>query len=127
MLSEAAAGVINKIIDETGVKIDISDDGKIFIAATDTRAAEKATAIIKAIVFEPAVDDEFDGEVVRILPFGAFVEYAPGKDGMIHLSKLSNKRVNKVEDVVNIGDKVRVKVINIDEKDRVNLKLLQKY
>jgi len=119
--------VINKIIDETGVKIDISDDGKIFIAATDTRAAEKATAIIKAIVFEPAVDDEFDGEVVRILPFGAFVEYAPGKDGMIHLSKLSNKRVNKVEDVVNIGDKVRVKVINIDEKDRVNLKLLQKY
>lgn len=119
--------VINKIIDETGVKIDISDDGKIFIAATDTRAAEKAAAIIKAIVFEPAVDDEFDGEVVRILPFGAFVEYAPGKDGMIHLSKLSNKRVNKVEDVVNIGDKVRVKVINIDEKDRVNLKLLQKY
>jgi polyribonucleotide nucleotidyltransferase len=119
--------VINKIIEETGVKIDISDDGKVFIAATDSAAAERAMSIINAIVFEPAIDDEFDGTVARILAFGAFVEYAPGRDGMIHISKLSNKRVEKVEDVVNIGDRVRVKCIKIDEKGRVDFKLVKKY
>lgn len=119
--------VINKIIDETGVKIDISDDGKVFIAAVDSASADKAKAIINAIVFEPVVDEEYEGTVARILPFGAFVEYAPGKDGMVHISKLSSKRVDKVEDVVNIGDKVRVKVIKIDEKGRVDFRLVAKY
>jgi len=119
--------VINKIIDETGVKIDIGDDGRVFIAAIDSAAAEKATAIINAIVFEPSVDDEFDGTVVRILTFGAFVEYAPGRDGMVHISKLSNRRVDKVEDVINIGDKVRVQCIKIDDKGRVDFRLVQKY
>lgn len=119
--------VINKIIEDTGVKIDISDDGKVFIAALDSASADKAKAIINSIVFEPAVDEEYEGTVVRILTFGAFVEYAPGRDGMVHISKLSNKRVDKVEDVVNIGDKVRVKVIKIDEKGRVDFKLLTKH
>ena len=96
--------VINKIIDETGVKIDISDDGMVFIACEDIDRAERAKAIVLAIAKDPEVGDVFEGPVVRILQFGAFVNIAPGKDGMIHISKLSDKRVEKVEDVVNIGD-----------------------
>lgn len=99
--------VINKIIDETGVKIDISDDGMVFIACEDIDRAERAKAIVLAIAKDPEVGDVFEGPVVRILQFGAFVNIAPGKDGMIHISKLSDKRVEKVEDVVNIGDRVK--------------------
>ena len=88
---------------------------------------EKAKKMILSIAKDPEVGDEFTGEVVRILQFGAFVEIAPGKDGMIHISKLSKERVEKVEDVVNIGDKVKVKVIKIDDKGRIDLKLIEKF
>ncbi len=118
--------VINKIIDDTGVKIDINDDGLVLIASSDIDMIEKAKKMILSIAKDPEVGDEFTGEVVRILQFGAFVEIAPGKDGMIHISKLSKERVEKVEDVVNIGDKVKVKVIKIDDKGRIDLKLIEK-
>ncbi len=116
---------INKIIDETGVKIDIDDSGKVFIATPDAAAADRAKAIIMSIAHDPEVGDIFAGKVARIISIGAFVEIAPGKDGMIHISKLSDKRVNKVEDVVNIGDNVKVEVIKIGEKG-IDLKLLEK-
>ncbi|MBR2875088.1 MAG: polyribonucleotide nucleotidyltransferase, partial [Clostridia bacterium] len=116
---------INKIIDETGVKIDIDDSGKVFIATPDSAAAERAKAIIMSIAHDPEVGDIFAGKVARIIKVGVFVEIAPGKDGMIHISKLSNKRVEKVEDVVNIGDDVKVEVIKISEKG-IDLKLLEK-
>ncbi|MDD4832387.1 MAG: polyribonucleotide nucleotidyltransferase [Clostridia bacterium] len=118
--------VINKIIEDTGVKIDIADDGTVFIATPDSEMAQKAKSIVLAIAKDPEPGDEFDGKVVRILDFGAFVELAPGKDGMIHISKLSKDRVEKVTDVVNMGDKVKVKVIKIDDKGRIDLKLVQK-
>ncbi len=119
---------INKIIDETGVKIDISDEGKIFIASSDAESIEKAKATIENIVRDFEVGDEFEGKVVKIMEnekgqFGASVNLAPGKDGMIHISKLSKERVEKVTDVVNVGDIVAVKIIKIDEKNRVDLKL----
>ncbi len=115
--------VINKIIEDTGVKIDISDEGTVFIAGVDTVQAEKAKSIILAIAKDPEAGDEFEGPVVRILDFGAFVELAPGKDGMIHISKLAKERVEKVTDVVNVGDVVKVKVLKVDEKGRIDLKL----
>ena len=120
--------VINKIIDETGVKIDISDDGMVFIACEDIDRAERAKAIVLAIAKDPEVGDVFEGPVVRILQFGAFVNIAPGKDGMIHISKLANKRVEKVEDVVNIGDRVKAEVIKVmkeGDKTKIDLKLLE--
>ena len=119
---------INKIIDETGVKIDINDEGQIFVASNDTDAIAKARSIIENIVRDVEVGDVYEGKVVKIMEndkgqFGASVNIAPGKDGMIHISKLSSKRVDKVTDVVNIGDIVLVQVIKIDEKHRVDLKL----
>ncbi|MBQ2714683.1 MAG: polyribonucleotide nucleotidyltransferase [Clostridia bacterium] len=117
--------VINKIIEDTGVKIDISDEGTVFIAGIDAAQSEKAKAIIMAIAKDPEAGDEFEGPVVRILDFGAFVELAPGKDGMIHISKLAKERVEKVTDVVNVGDMVKVKVIKVDEKNRIDLKLIE--
>lgn len=116
---------INKIIEDTGVKIDISDDGKVFIASPDGESAEKAKKIIMSIVKDPEVGDEFEGVIARIITIGAFMELTPNKDGMIHISKLSKERVEKVEDVVNIGDKVKVKVIKIDDKGRIDLRLIQ--
>ena len=116
---------INKIIEDTGVKIDISDDNIVFIASPDSASADKAKKIIDAICKDPEKGDVYEGRVARIIPIGAFVELAPGKDGMIHISKLSNERVEKVEDVVNIGDLVRVKVIKIDEKKRIDLRLME--
>jgi polyribonucleotide nucleotidyltransferase len=116
--------VINKIIEDTGVKIDITDEGLVFIASSDTAACELAKKIVLSIAKDPEIGDVFEGKVVRILTFGAFVELAPGKDGMIHISKLSNVRVEKVEDVINIGDTVKVRVINIDDKSRIDLKLI---
>ena len=117
---------INKIIDETGVKIDITDEGKVMIASSDIDACHKAEEIIKSILFEPEIGERYTGTVVRIMPFGAFVELTSNIDGMVHISKLSDKRVEKVEDVVAIGDRVEVEVIKIDEKGRVDLKLIQK-
>ena len=119
--------VINKIIEDTGVKIDITDDGVVFIATSDSGMAEKAKKTILAIAKDPEVGEEFTGKVVRILDFGAFVEIAPGKDGMIHISKLSKERVEKVTDVVNVDDVVTVKVIKIDDKGRIDLRLIKKH
>ena len=113
--------MINKIIAETGVKIDIEDDGRVFISTPDQEAADKARKIIEGIAKDIEVGDVFTGKVVRIMNFGAFVELAPGKDGMIHISKLDTKRVEKVEDVVNIGDELEVKVNEIDAQGRINL------
>ncbi len=113
--------MINKIIADTGVKIDIDDDGNVFIATPDQAAADKAKSIIEGITKELKVGDVFTGTVVRIMSFGAFVEYAPGKDGMIHISKLDNGRVEKVEDVVNLGDTLECKVAEIDSQGRINL------
>ena len=118
--------VINKIIEDTGVKIDISETGTVFIASSDEQMAEKAKKIVLSIAKDPEVNDEIEGKVVRIMDFGAFVEIAPGKDGMIHISKLSKDRVEKVTDVVNIDDNVLVKVIKIDDKGRIDLKLIKK-
>ena len=120
--------VINKIIEETNVKIDIDDDGKVCIATygENTENAERAKAIILSIARDPEVGDMFIGSVVRVLSqVGALVELAPGKDGMIHISRLSDKRVNQVEDVLNIGDVVKVEIIKIGEKG-IDLKLLEK-
>lgn len=117
---------INKIIDETGVKIDITDEGKVFIATPDSEMAEKAKRIILSIAEDLEVGKIYSGKVVKIMQFGAFVEIAPGKEGMIHISKLASKRVEKVEDVVKEGDEVEVEVIKIDNKGRVDLKLVSK-
>ena len=117
---------INEIIDKTGVKIDIEDDGKVFISHNDMDKINEARKIIEDICMEFEMDKEYEGTVVRIMQFGAFVEVANGKDGMIHISKLSDKRVEKVEDVVKIGDRVRVKVIKIDDKGRVDFRLIAK-
>ena len=119
--------VINSIIAETGTKIDIEDDGTVCIASYgDPEAAQRAKAIVESIVREPEVGDLFIGRVVRILStMGAFVEFAPGKDGMIHISKLSDRRVEKVEDVLSVGDVVKVKIIKIGEKG-IDFKLLEK-
>ncbi len=113
--------MINKIIAETGVKIDIEDDGRVYILTHDSDAAMKARKMIEAIAKDIEVGEVYLGKVVRIMPFGAFVELLPGKDGMVHISKLAKERVNKVEDVVNIGDEVLVKVIEIDKQGRINL------
>lgn len=112
---------IQKIIAETGVKIDIEDDGKVYIATADEAMANKAMEIIKGLTGNIEIGSIYKGKVVNILPFGAFVEFLPGKDGMVHISKLANHRVAKVEDEVNIGDEVMVKVIEIDRQGRINL------
>ena len=115
--------VIQKIVADTGAKIDIEDDGSVFIAAVDKASADMAKAIIDAIVFEPVVGEIYEGVVTRIIPIGAFVEYAPGKEGMVHISKLQNKRTEQVEDVVSVGDTVKVKYLGTDEKGRQNLSM----
>jgi polyribonucleotide nucleotidyltransferase len=113
--------VINKIIADTGVKIDIDDDGRVFIASPDLAAAEKAKAIIQGIVKEIEIGEVITGKVTRIMNFGAFVEIGGGKEGMVHISKLAHERVDKVEDVVAVGDVVTVKVMEIDKQGRINL------
>lgn len=118
--------MINKIIEETGVKIDITDEGLVYIATPDSGMAEKAKQIILNIAEDLEVGKIYSGKVVKIMNFGAFVEIAPGKDGMIHISKLSNKRVEKVEDVVKVDDEVEVEVLKIDDKGRVDFKLVSK-
>ena len=117
---------INKIIDKTGVKIDIEDDGTVMVSSANIESCNEAKAIIEDIVFVPEVGERYTGTVVRIMQFGAFVEISSNCDGMIHISKLASKRVERVEDVVKIGDKVEVEVIKVDEKDRVDLKLVKK-
>ena len=113
--------VIQKICADTGAKIDIEDDGSVFIAAVNKDNAYRALDIINAIVMDPEPGAIYTGKVTRIIPIGAFVEYAPGKEGLVHISKLDKKRVEKVEDVVNIGDTVKIMVLGIDNKGRINL------
>ena len=113
--------VIQKIVADTGAKIDIEDDGSVFISGIDMNGIEAARAIIAGIVFEPEVGAIYTGRVTRVIPIGAFVEFAPGKEGMVHISKLDNKRTEKVEDVCNVGDEIRVKYLGTDEKGRMNL------
>lgn len=117
--------VINKIIEETGVKIDINDEGMVFIASPCGDGAEKAKAIVMSIARTPEVGDILLGKVVRTIKVGAFVEIAPGKDGMIHISKLAKERVENVEDIVNIGDLVKVEIIKIGDRG-IDLRLLEK-
>jgi len=115
--------IINRIIAETGVKIDIEEDGKVFVATADECAGRKAISIIEGIAGDVQVGQQYTGKVIRIMNFGAFVEFLPGKEGMVHISKLAPTRVNKVEDVVKIGDEVQVKVIEIDRQGRINLSM----
>ena len=113
--------VIQKIVADTGAKIDINDDGSIFIAGVDAASCDAAKKCIDDIVFVPEVGALYYGRVVRLMTFGAFVELAPGKDGLVHISKLADHRIEKVEDACKIGDMMWVKVTDIDEKGRVNL------
>lgn len=118
--------VINQIIAETGVKIDIEDEGDVYVSSTDAKMIEKAKTMILTIATDLELNCEYEGVVTRTTPFGAFVEVAPGKEGMVHISKLSKEHVEKVEDVVKVGDKVKVKTIKIDERGRVDMKLVEK-
>ena len=113
--------VIQKIVAETGAKVDIQDDGTIFISAISMQSIDAARAEIAAIVFEPEVGAIYNAKVVRIIEIGAFVEYAPGRQGMVHISKLAKERVAKVEDVCQVGDEMLVKFLGIDDKGRANL------
>lgn len=113
--------VIQKISAECDVKIDISEDGNVFVSGLDKAKAEQAVSIINTIANDPEVGAIYKGKVVRIMNFGAFVEIAPGKDGLVHISKLDKSRVEKVEDIVSIGDEIVVKVMEIDQQGRINL------
>ena len=115
--------IIQKITADTGAKIDINDDGTVYILAVNRDSAQQAKNIIDAIVFEPVDGCCYTGTVTRIIPIGAFVEIAPGKEGLVHISKLANKRVATVEDVVSVGDVVTVKFLGTDEKGRLNLSM----
>ncbi|WP_238882596.1 polyribonucleotide nucleotidyltransferase [Clostridium sp. YIM B02551] len=117
----AGGKVINKIIADTGVKIDIKDDGKIFISSSDSAGVKQAMSIIEGLTKEVKVGEVYLGKVTKIAAFGAFVEVLPGKEGLVHISKLDVNRVNKVEDVVSVGDEILVKVTEIDAQGRVNL------
>ena len=116
--------VIQKIVADTGAKIDIDDDGTVYIAAVDRDSADMAKAVIDAIVFEPVVGETYEGTVTRIIPIGAFVEYAPGKDGMVHISKICDKRINKVTDAgIDVGSEVKVKYMGLDKKGRMDFSI----
>ncbi len=113
--------MINKIIDETGVKIDIQEDGNVFIYSSDSESGNKALEMISEIAREIELNGIYNGKVARIMNFGAFIDIGGGKEGLLHISKISEKRINKVEDVLKVGDTVKVKVYEIDEQGRINL------
>ena len=115
--------VIQKIVADTGAKIDINDDGTVFIAAVNKASADAAKATIEAIVFEPVAGTVYTGTVTGIKEFGAFVEYAPGKEGLVHISKIAKTRIDKVEDVLKLGDVVKVKYIGLDKKGRMDFSI----
>ena len=119
----AGGKTINKIIDETGVKIDIEENGNVFIYSQDIENAKKALKIIEDITREIEVGKIYDGVVAKIMPFGAFIDLGGGKEGLLHISKISNKRVEKVEDVLSVGDEVKVKVTNIDNQGKIDLNM----
>jgi polyribonucleotide nucleotidyltransferase len=112
---------INKVIDETHVKIDIEDDGRVFITASNVEEGNKAVKMIESIVKQPEVGEIYLGKVVRIVNFGAFVEILPGKEGLVHISQIAKEKIPKVEDVLKVGDEILVKVIEIDKQGRINL------
>ena len=114
--------VINKIIDETGVKIDISEEGNVIVYSIDKEAAQKAIDKIENIAREIEVGEYYDGIVTKIMPFGAFVDLGGGKEGLLHISKISKERVAKIEDVLSVGDRVIVKVLDIDKQGKISLK-----
>ena len=114
---------INKIIDETGVKIDIQEDGQVFIYSEDEKKAKRAKEIIEEIVREIEVGQVYEGTVIKLMNFGAFVDLGAGKEGLVHISKISNDRIKNIEDVLHEGDRVKVKVIEIDDQDRINLSM----
>ena len=113
--------VIQKICAECEVKIDIEDDGKVFVSGIDAENVKRAVSVIRTIAEDPEVGAFYKGRVTKLMAFGAFVEIAPGKEGLVHISKLDTKRVEKVEDVVNVGDEILVKVTEIDNQGRINL------
>jgi polyribonucleotide nucleotidyltransferase len=113
--------MIRSIIEQTGAKIDIEDDGSVFIASVDQKAGEAAHEMILRLIEEPEIGKEYLGKVKRITPFGAFVEILPGQDGLLHISEIDTRRINKVEDVLNLGDQVKVKVIGIDPEGKIRL------
>ena len=115
--------VIQKIVADTGAKIDIEDDGTVYIAAVNRAAADAAKATIDAICFEPVVGTVYTGKVTGIKEFGCFVEYAPGKEGMVHISRITDHRIDKVEDVLHLGDTVKVKYIGLDKKGRMDFSI----
>ena len=108
---------INKIIDETGVKIDIEDDGTVYVAGVDQEMLDKAITIIESLTKDVELNEVYMGKVTKIFPFGALVEILPGKEGLLHISKISKERVEKVEDVLNVGDEILVKVIELGKED----------
>lgn len=116
--------VIKNIIAQTGATVDVEDDGKVTISGTSEESVSKALEWVKGITKEVTVGETFEGEVKRILPFGAFIEFLPGKEGMVHVSQMSTGFVRNPMDVVSIGKKVKVKVIEIDEQGRINLSML---
>jgi polyribonucleotide nucleotidyltransferase len=113
--------MIRKIVEETGAEIDIEDDGRVFIAAVDAGAGEKAQQIIKSLTSDVEIGATYMGKVTKLMTFGAFVEVLPGKEGLVHISQLAKERVAKVEDVVSVGDEIMVKVVEIDKQGRINL------
>ena len=113
--------IIRKIVEDTGAEIDIEDDGRVFIAAVDASAGTKAQEIIKRLTSDVEIGAVYLGKVTKLMNFGAFVEVLPGKEGLVHISQLAKERVAKVEDVVNVGDEIMVKVIEIDKQGRINL------
>ena len=113
--------VIQKICADCDVKIDVEEDGNVFISGIDLDNCNRALTIVNTIVNDPEVGALYKGRVTRLMSFGAFVEIAPGKEGLVHISKLEDHRVEKVEDVVNVGDEIVVKVTEIDNQGRINL------
>ena len=117
----AGGKIINKIIQDTGVKIDIKEDGTVFVSSPNHEGVTEALNIIEALTKEFKSGEIYLGKVTKITTFGAFVEILPGKEGLVHISKLAKERVNKVEDVVSIGDEILVKVTEVDNQGRINL------
>ncbi len=118
---------INKIIEETGVKIDIEDDGKVFVSGTEADKLAEAVEWIQSLAYEPEVGEELEGKVVKIMPFGAFVQIKPGLDGLLHISEMSTQRIEKVESVIQLGQTLNVVVKSIDQEGRVNFSLKEKF
>ena len=112
--------MIRSIIEATGAQIDVNDDGTVYIASRD-KGGEEAVARIRMIIKEPEIGEKYVGRVVSIQPFGAFIELYPGKDGLLHISRVAKGRVDKVEDVLSIGDEVEVEILDMDDKGKVSL------